>query len=113
MSKRSQHPDPADPMQWIGQPYIPQRRSFFLDPGQFRSPLKTYGFYGCLLLGAFALTWAALIAVGLIQTNGLGFWALLVLIGAAIIGTLAGVASARRRHQARKAPRHHKHHKTG
>ncbi len=109
MSKRSRHPDPADPMQWIGQPYTPHDPYYFLNPGRFRSPLKTYGFYGCLLLSTFAITWIALIAVGLLQTNGPAFWALLILIGAAITGTLAGVASARRRRQAKHQRQHKKH----
>lgn len=93
MSKRSQHRDPADPMQWIGQPSPPHDPYAFLNPGRFHWAQKTYIFFGCLLMGTFALTWAALIAVGLIQTNGPAFWALLILIGAAITGTLAGVAS--------------------
>jgi hypothetical protein len=108
MSNHSQHPDPADPTQWIGQPYTSHDPYAFLNPGRFRWGPKVYLLYGCVLLGAFALTWAALIAVGLIQTNGPAFWALLVLVGAAIVGTVAGVASARRRRQARQHQHHHK-----
>jgi hypothetical protein len=68
------------------------------------------GIYGYALLIVAALTVGALIVVGLIQTTGLGFWVLLALIGAAIIGTLAGAASARRRRQAHQSQRHHTHH---
>ncbi|HEU5369460.1 MAG TPA: hypothetical protein VFU69_13395 [Ktedonobacterales bacterium] len=65
------------------------------------------GVYGYALLIVAALTVGALIVVGLIQTSGLGFWALLALIGAAIIGTLAGAASARRRRQTNHPQKHH------
>jgi hypothetical protein len=68
--------------------------------------------YGYALLIVAALTVGALIFVGFTQTNGLGFWVLLALIGAAIIGALAGAASARRRRQANQSHRHHKHHQT-
>jgi hypothetical protein len=111
MSKRSRHPDPNDPTRWIGQPYTPHDPYYYVTgPRRLRSPLKGWGIYGCLLLIGAAITCVALILLGLIQTNGLGLWALLALIAAAIIGTLAGVASARRRRQARAAQRHHRHH---
>ncbi|HEY7350488.1 MAG TPA: hypothetical protein VH599_19425 [Ktedonobacterales bacterium] len=112
MSKRSRHPDPADPTQWVGQPYTPHDPYYYLTgQGRLRSPWKSLGFYGGMLLVGGAITCVALIVIGLIQTNGPAFWALLALIGAAIIGTLAGAASARHRRQSRdqqKRPRHHK-----
>lgn len=111
MGKRSRHADPNDPTQWIGQPYIPQDRYGYLTPGRFRSSPQAPILYGCLLLGGLAFAGIALIAAGLAQTYGPGFWALVVLIGAAIIGTTAAVASTRHRRQAREKQRHHHHHK--
>ena len=121
MSKRSQQRirNPDNPADWIGQPYVP--RAFFSPLSRGRAPF--YGFlielvrrpskHGCFLIfglvGIIAVAWVALIAIGFIQTNGLGFWALLVLIGAAIIGTLAGTASARRRRETIEAKQHHHH----
>jgi hypothetical protein len=113
MSKRSRDPDPTDPAQWIGQPYTP-RDPYYYVTGQGRfsfSPARSPLLYGFLLFGGCAFAWVALIAAGLIQASGWGFWALLVLIGAALIGTRAGAASARHRRQAREAHRHHHHHK--
>ncbi|HEY7358646.1 MAG TPA: hypothetical protein VH590_19325 [Ktedonobacterales bacterium] len=113
MRRRSRRPDPGDPTQWVGQPYTPHDPYYYVTgPGRWRSPLKGLGMYGYALLIVAALTVGALIFVGFTQTNGLGFWVLLALIGAAIIGALAGAASARRRRQANQSHRHHKHHQT-
>lgn len=111
MSKYSRRPDPADQTQWIGQPYIPNDPySYVTGQGRFRfSPLRNPWPYGLLLFGGCAFAWVVLVAIGLIQASGWGFWALLALIGAAIIGTLAGAAHARRRRQAREIHRHHHH----
>ncbi len=107
MRRRRRRPDPADPTQWIGQPYTPHDPYRWLtDPGRWRAPLKGLGVYGCTLLIVAALTVGALILVGLTQTYGPGFWVLLALIGAAIIGTLAGAASARRRRQMLQKQQH-------
>lgn len=112
MSKYSRHRDPNDPTQWIGQPYIPNDPyNYLTGQGRFRfSLVRSPWPYGLLLFGGCAFAWVALFAAGLIQANGWGFWALLVLIGAALIGTLAGAASARRRRQASEAHGHHHHH---
>ena len=112
MSKYSRHRDPNDLTQRLGQPYTPHDPYYYLTGrGRFSfSPLRNPVLYGFLLFGGCAFAWVALIAAGFIQANGLGFWALLALIGAAITGTLAGAASARRRRQAREAHRQHHHH---
>jgi hypothetical protein len=108
MSRRSRHPDPNDPTRLIGQPYTPHDPYYYVTaPGRLRSPLKGLGVYGCAFMIVAALTMGALVIVGLVQTYGAGFWVLLALIGAAIIGTLAGTASARRRRQDNKVRRHH------
>ena len=112
MGKRNQRADPNDPMQWLGQPYTPHDPYYYVTgPGRLRTPLKGLGMYGCIFLIVAALTVGALIAVGFAQTYGPGFWALLGLIGVAIIGTLAAVVSVRRRSQTKEQQRHHHHHK--
>lgn len=120
MSKRSRHPapNPDNPAHWIGQPYIPRSLffpwsrsgvplfSFFVE--LIKHPNKRGCFLAFWLVGVVALAWLALIAIGFVQDNGLGFWALLVLIGAAIAGTLAGSASARQKRQVLEERHHHK-----
>lgn len=121
MKKRSQRhpPNPDNPADWMGQPYVPHMQHFPVRQGP--APLNAFlanlirhpNRRGCLwvvwLVGFVALAWLALIGIGFIQDNGLGFWVLLVLIGAAIAGTLAGTAAARRRSHHIET-RHHHHH---
>jgi hypothetical protein len=122
MKKRSQRrtPNPDNPADWIGQPYVPQMQHFPVRQGP--APLNAFvanlirhpNRRGCLwvlwLVVGIALAWLALIGIGFIQDNGLGFWVLLVLIGAAIAGTLAGTAAARRRQQGETIRQRHHHH---
>ncbi len=122
MKKRSQRhpPNPDNPADWIGQPYVPHTRlpPFTTGRGSFtafladliRHPSRQNWLRLLWLVGFIALAWLALVAIGFIQDNGLGLWVLLVLIGAAIAGTLAGTAAARRRSQHMET-RHHHHHK--
>ncbi len=113
MSRYSQRRDPNDLTQWLGQPYVPSYRFFRLygDPlyrffvELAKHPNKQGCSFAFLIVGTIVFAWTALIVIGFIETSGLGFWALLVLIGAAILGTLAGAAWRRR--QARSAHRRH------
>ena len=121
MKKRSQRhpPNPDNPADWIGQPYVPHTHllpragrgsftSFVAD--LIRHPSRQSWLRLLWLVAFVALAWLALIGIGFIQDNGLGFWVLLVLIGAAIAGTLAGTVAARRRSQHMEARHHHPHH---
>ncbi len=120
MSKRNKSPNPNDPTQWIGQPYVPQQRfsslwwawnplyAFFLR--LFKHPNKQ----GCslvfLLVGIIVLTWAGLFAIGLIAASGLSVWIVGALALAAAVIVVGCIISARRIQRARKAQRHHKRH---